>query len=107
MALAGDGAASQHSGVCFRHGFAGDPAESVEQRPIAVEGKTKDATELFLFRGLSHAALPCNGRASACLLELSGDAVLNPMRVPPFGCVHELAVDDHAEMQMVAPCHPC
>src|SRR3954452_10416480 len=107
MTLAGYRTAAKHGGVRFWNRFARDPAERVEQRPIAVEGETEDIAELFLFRRLSHAALRCNGRASACLLQLPHDAILNPMWIPPFGGVHELAVHNHAEMQMIAARHPC
>src|SRR4051812_30017026 len=98
MSLPGDGAAAKHGGVSFGHGLARDPAEPVVQHAVAVEGKTKDTAELFLVRGLSHAALPCNGRASACLLQFPDDPVLNPVLIPPFRGVHELAVHEHAEM---------
>src|SRR4029077_1131626 len=35
--------------------------------------------------------------------QLSHHAVFNPVRIPPFGGVDELAVHQHAEMKVIAP----
>src|SRR3954452_11550025 len=48
-----------------------------------------------------------DGRAPERVVQLAGDAVLNPVRIPPVDRVHRATVQQHREVQAIAAGEPC
>src|SRR5205085_9108756 len=52
---------------------------------------------------ITYLALSSAGRGGgARLLQLPLDAIVNPVRIPPFDRVHRAPVDEHREVEMIA-----